>query len=78
LKKWKFEKNWKYDALRIVKAKYASIIQWRVVFDVRFNGNCLDELEWKKFVDYRVPLSDKYKSTFILSQLSYASTDGTN
>ncbi|PQE13394.1 multiple ankyrin repeats single kh domain protein [Rutstroemia sp. NJR-2017a BVV2] len=61
LKRWKFEKNWKYDALRIVKARYTSLLQQRVIFDVRFNGNCLDELVWKKFDDYRVPLSDKYR-----------------
>ncbi|PQE32366.1 multiple ankyrin repeats single kh domain protein [Rutstroemia sp. NJR-2017a WRK4] len=52
LKKWKLEKNWKLSDLRAVKARHANLIQRRVRFDVRFAGNCLDELEQKKFDDY--------------------------
>jgi len=65
LRRWGFRKNCKHPDLKIVKARYANVVQLKVKFDIRFGGNRLDELQLKKLDRCLIPESEKYKRTCI-------------
>lgn len=66
LNMWGFKKNFKHADLKIIKARYANIVQQKVRFGIRISGNRADGRQLKKIDRCFIPSSEKYRRMCIL------------